>query len=323
MAGHRGLAAVRLMCIEGRLGGPSCGLVALSRSSYHVLMALTNLNFETPGTGLGEAASWTRVESITQERRAVFGTGMLELDDETFESEWSSNEDALFAFDDPNTQLEVAIFDVSLGLTSGAENFENGWDGNQSYFFTLSDNSVAAVFDGESREDFEDQWDSNESYSFTLGAVSAAAFDTGSPEAFEDFEEQWDSNQSYLYAMGSTSAATFSDDGTPNTSENFEYNYTEQLIGVTPGTDNINLVSHGFSAPNELYFRVVGPGRLAGGLSSGVPFYVNSATSSTFKVAATMSGPDVDITDNGAGNSYVSRTPTRFWITRVDAPLGI
>lgn len=286
-------------------------------------MALTNLGFETAGVGAGAAASWTRFDLTTAERRAVWGTGSIVVDDESFESEWDTNQDYLFEYDNPLTQIQTAIFDTGIGATDGPEDFEDGWDSNQSYLFTLGANIEAAVFDGEMREDFEDGWDSNESYSFTLPATATAMFDSAPPEGKEDFEEQWDTNESYSYTLGGATAAVFTAGFSTDPFEAFEDNYTERAFTVTPATDVINLTSHGFLTSEPLFFRVVGTGVLPGGLGSGVPFYLTSMTINTFQVSTTSGGPDVDITNNGAGTHYVSRSPTRYWIVRIDTPLGI
>ncbi len=288
-------------------------------------MALTNLGFED-GTD-GDADSWTVSETTTRERRALFGSVVL-VDDEEFETEWSSNESYLFAFVGFPTDLDIDIFDTGLGSPNGAENFEDGWSSNEGYSFEL-DSSETAVFVGPfGYESFETGWSSNESYFFTLPAPTAASFDTaGTPEAFEDFEERWSSNESYAFAMGSTDAALFVVQvlfGSPVTAghENFESVFAEHLVTFTPGTDLVNYTANPLDDDELVTFRVVGPGGLPNGLSLGVQYFVVNDATNTVQVSQTLGGSAIDILTTGSGAIYVQRDPANFWIQYVDEPIS-
>lgn len=289
---------------------------------------LTNLDFETDDVDPGDALAWSITETITVERRAVFGTTVL-TDGEAFETEWDSNEDYLFAFEGVGTDLTPALFDDGLDSPNAAENFEDGWDGNEGYSFELGSTSTAS-FDTagtpEAFEDFEERWDSNESYFLTMPSTATASFDTaGTPEAFEDFEERWRSNESYSMTMGSTTSAVFgagyTGGGTldTNTFEDFEAVWVEDLIVVDAATDVITLAGHPFIGADRLTFRIVGDGAMPGGIQPGFPYYVMNLMTDDFEIRISPSASPLDITDEGSGTTYVARDPAAFWIQRIDA----
>lgn len=287
-------------------------------------MTLSNLGFETVGTNPGDALGWSVTETITRERRALWGSAVL-VDEEDFETEWSSNESYFFVFIGLLTDLEPAIFDTSLGSPNGVEDFEDGWSSNEGYSFELGSNAIA-VFDGPKNfEDFETEWSNNQSYLFVLSGGMSALFDVAL-EAFENFEEEWRSNESYDFTMGSVDAALFVVNfvfGSPVTAahENFESAYAEHLVSFTPGTDRVNLTSHGFTTDDVLTFRVVGPGALPGGLNLGTQYFVISVLANTFQVSLTFGGTAVDVTDSGSGTIYVARDTAVYWAQRIDQPI--
>jgi hypothetical protein len=288
---------------------------------------LTNLGFETAGTDPGDALAWSVSETITRELHVLWGSA-VRSDVEWFETEWSTNEDYLFAFEGLLIDLTPAIFDSSLGSPNGAEDFEDGWSSNEGYSFDLGSSSTAS-FDTspEDFEDYEEGWSSNQSYSFTLGSSTAASFDTaGTPEAFEDFEELWRSNEGYDFAMGSVDAALFVVQvvfGSPVTAahENFESVFAEHLVTFTPATDLVNYTATPLDDDEIVTFRVVGLGGLPGGLSPETQYFVVSAATNSVKVSLTLAGTAVDITTVGTGAIYVARDTANYWIERVDEPI--
>lgn len=290
------------------------------------MAVLSNLGFETAGTNPGDALAWGVSETITRERRALWGSVVL-VDDEEFETEWSTNEDYLFAFVGLLIDLEPGIFDAALGSPNGVEDFEDGWSSNEGYSFDLGSNA-AAVFDGPfNYENFETGW-GNDTYLFTPPGGTLAVFDSaGTPENYEDFEERWRSNESYAFTMGSTDAALFVVQvvlGSPVTAghENFESVYAEHLVTFTPSTDVVNYTANPLDDDEIVTFRVVGPGGLPGGLGLGVQYFVVNDATNTVQVSQTIAGTAIDITSVGTGTIYVARDTTNFWIQRVDEPIS-
>ena len=78
---------------------------------------------------------------------------------------------------------------------------------------------------------------------------------------------------------------------------------------VTTGSDLITKANHGLTDGQIVQFENE-DGALPTGLSSDTNYYVVSASSSTFKVSATLGGSAVDITAaSGGGTHYVSNLP--------------
>ncbi len=160
-------------------------------------MALANRGFETVGDSPGLASGWTFTDADSVNEWAPFNTPSVSA--EGFESEWD-NDDYLFEFDDPNTQLTFAAYTTVHVATKFVENFEEKWDSNEHYAFGIG-SSTPAVYDdgagGIAFENFEQEWDLNEDYVFELGiAVEQGTFD-GTYADF--FDQNWDSNQDYLF----------------------------------------------------------------------------------------------------------------------------
>jgi hypothetical protein len=89
--------------------------------------------------------------------------------------------------------LDVEIFADYAAAT--VEDFENDWGPYLSDWndvLTIGSGSSDAMFNGatDAVESFDESWDSNEAYAFTMGTIDFASFDSGgTPELFEDFEE--------------------------------------------------------------------------------------------------------------------------------------
>lgn len=275
---------------------------------------LGNLSFETAGAGLGDATSWTRAAIYTAQEIAEFNTTAgLESRFESFEVEWSSNEDFLFLFTDPD--IDAAVWDTSLPTPEVPEDFEEGWSNNEIFGFALSAIS-GAVFDSETMEDFEESWSTNESWSDVLGGVTAAIYDSvGTPETVEDFEEIWSANGSWsdLLATFGLTAASFDSGGTPEAVEDFEETYTDVAFLVIVGSDQVTIAGHNLLAGETVQFRNVG-GVLPGGLSPTYTYFIaNVIDVNNIDVQGVSGGPVTGITDNGIGTHYLMADPTKYW----------
>lgn len=75
------------------------------------------------------------------------------------------------------------------------------------------------------------------------------------------------------------------------------------------GTDVLTATAHGFVANEAVTVRNSGGG-LPGGLSVATVYYVRDVTANTFKLAATSGGTAINITSNGTGTQYASRSLT-------------
>ena len=135
---------------------------------------------------------------------------------EDFEEGWDSNESYLFAFDVVN--LAPAEYQTNATNPKYVENFEEFWDANQSYAFGVV--GTYAMYSTNNWEGFDQQWDSNESYLYALGATTSAGIET--------FESQWDANETYAYALGLTTAAIY--DTVPEAVEDFEEDWLQQVM---------------------------------------------------------------------------------------------
>lgn len=71
---------------------------------------------------------------------------------------------------------------------------------------------------------------------------------------------------------------------------------------VTPGTDRVNVASHGLSNLDVVCFST--SGTLPAGLTAATPYYVRNVLSGSFQVSLTASGAIVDITDTGTGTHW-------------------
>jgi len=285
-----------------------------------VAATFENLGYEVAGAAPGDADAWTWTSGMADELVAIWGTGAPRADQEDFESEWSSNEGYLFAFEDGD--LLAPTFDSDVSDGEGFEDFEEGWGGVEHYHFALPATATALFdsFSPEAVEDFEEEWDGNEGYDLTLGAATLAEFDAGSPQEVEDFEEEWSGNEAYDFTLGAATAASFDDGGTPEDVEDFEETYQDLQVVVDPSTDLFTASgSHGLSAGDLVTFRLVGPGALPAGINASFVYHViaGGLTATDFKVSVAAGGSAANVTDAGAGTFYVRGDATAFW--RLDA----
>ncbi len=117
-------------------------------------MALSNLGFEDDDPAfVGVPEFWTLAVTGTAAEAAGYADGSPAAEGldptEDFGGGWSTNQDYVFAYADPQDpgELESAIYDGALPKPESVEDFEEGWSLNQAYSFTMG--SVAqASFDG-------------------------------------------------------------------------------------------------------------------------------------------------------------------------------
>lgn len=218
---------------------------------------------------------------------------------------------AAAAFDFPaGSQVEPSVPEFG-------EDFEEGWDTNQGFFFELITVAAASYDVGtpQNFEDFEEEWDSNESFVFDFagGSFIAAAYDTGSPQFFEDFEEEWDSNESFSFTMGATLAALYyAENPSSRFFEDFEDSVADRVFTITTGTPGqLDAVAHGLVA-NEKH-RLRSEGILPSDLSPNVDYFVVVPSANDFQVAKESLGSAIDIADIGFGPHFFKKNVKAFW----------
>lgn len=287
-------------------------------------MAFENLGFETEdASALGLPDGWSVAVSSAGMLAAGYDDGSAaeagNTPTEAFEGGHHSNEDFIFAYTYPFevTELTEAVYDSAAGseYEESYEDFEEFWDGNETYSYELGSYGYAQYdTTPETYEDFEEEWDSNESYSFTMGSTSVAQYDT-TPENYEDFEEEWDDNDSYSYTMGSTSAAQY-DEGT-EAYEDFEEVLLPFNFVADPTTDIMTKTSHGLNNDDLIILSNEG-GELPEGLNEGYEYYVISSTTNTFQLSVTLGGSAIDITSVGVGTHTLTPDINKYWTISMD-----
>lgn len=283
---------------------------------------LDNLGYELAGLSPGSALYWVALATMTAEELATFGSESPPLEEDSFEIEWN-NDDYLFAFDVPDTDPTLLDTDVSEG--EAIEDFEEGWDNNQSYLFELG-SLGDGIFDdvvpltSEDKEDFEEGWDDNQNYDFTLGTSTAAIYDSAlTPELFENFEDGWSgtgAGNDYELTLPASTAVVFDGAGA-DTIEDFEETFQEVQVTVVAGSDLFTAgAAHGLSAGDRVSFRLGSSGALPAGVNPLFEYFViaSGLTGTQFRVSVVSGGGTIDVVDEGAGDFFVRGDPRRFWI---------
>lgn len=271
-------------------------------------MSLQNPSFEQPGDAPGEATGWSHVE-VSSTKMVVFST----TDAEDFAEGWWEGEyrdTVVFV-----TDTVPALFNTSFSSGQPMEDFNGGWRGNQNYRVSFSGGSSAGV------ESFSDWGDSS-----MVPRPGIAAF-FGTPELYgdnaEDFEEGWLDNVHYRYVRPPSTAAVFGAGSEevekfgpiyPDLQVVAQANPANFFTPIPPGTPN------GLEFTWLVTFVLGETGRLPGGLSDGLEYYVLAADGPehTFQISLSPAGEVVQLTDTGAGAFYVRGDPGRFWLQRVD-----
>jgi hypothetical protein len=267
-----------------------------------------NLGFEVGDEG--DATGWTFIATASYQMLGTFGPS-LAFDAETFTYGWDVN-DYIFAFD-PVTDLVAPLFDESISEGETREDFEQGWDQNQSYQFVLG-SAVAGEFNtgNDLFDSFEEEWDSNENYSFAMGATVAAMFPYDlADEPVEKFEEGWRDNFNYSFVMGSTTAGAF-DGGAPENFEDFEETYGPLLTVAIYASNRLGAAAHGLSNTQIVYLKPTN-GALPIGLFEDTKYFVVNAATDDFQLAIVSGGSAVTFSAFGDGAVSVRKDPTRWW----------
>ncbi len=178
------------------------------------MSAFENLEFDTEGTGVGNAGSWT----FTKRMADVFASfeppdGSLAQDPvaEGFENGWDANEDNVFAF--AGAAAQYATTHVTAKYV---ENFEDGWDSNEDFVDefvgTAAVYSYTELFDPVETEfeSFDAGWSSNHNNDFEFAIGTAGAF--GGTGGAEDFEQDWSANEDNEFEFTGTPAEYDGDD---------------------------------------------------------------------------------------------------------------
>ena len=156
---------------------------------------------------MSTASGWV-VSAHSQNFYAAYQVAGDDLAWERFEEGWA-NDAYAFNWGDVVTPIDATYFTVEL-TPKDREDFEEGWNSNESYVYGFA--GVIAAYDTtpEDFEDFEEEWDSNENYLYAFVGpgvdLTVGSYDAGAPEDFEDFEDEWDSNESYVYTFSGTAA---------------------------------------------------------------------------------------------------------------------
>lgn len=277
---------------------------------------MANFGFEIAGANPGEADDWAITSIITGERLALFGA-TPNLPAESFDEEWDSNEDYLFALVSGVDTLS-ALFDTDVGDGEGPEDFEEGWSANQSYLFAAASEDPADLSGPDGAEDLESGWSDNENYltAFVDGThLSAADIDT--------FDADWNNNTVEEDWGDVSEGQALFDPAAPQASEDFEETFTELQVIANAGTDTFTAgVSHGLLSGDSVTFRASreAGSALPSGLNPRFIYYVIAAglTATAFRVSSTFGGSALDITDIGAGTFYVRGSTRSYWIIEVE-----
>lgn len=140
-----------------------------------------------------------------------------------------------------------------------------------------------------------------------LSDVAEAEFD-GGPATEETFEAAagWDAG--YQTTLGSTAAASFG--ASADEVEDFEDVKAVQTFTVL-GSNNLFADAHGFIAGDRV--TIESTGTFPDGLSGAPLYYVRDVFPNTFKLALTFGGPEVTISDGGAGIHTVRPNRAVYW----------
>lgn len=241
---------------------------------------------------------------------------------------------------------------IHAGTLLGAERFDGGWEGNESWSVSIT-GSEAALFTTDlpdpleiNRETFETGW-LNTHFTDHIIGVEQAIFDVGiNPNGFEDFTQGWDQTTGDetvdVTALAKTAAvfgalayedfaigwsgsddrsetivtsdtASF-DGGVPENYEDFEEGFANLEYTVDTTTNILTSAGHGRVNGDTVFVRAQIGGKLCGGTNGTVKYYAEVLTVDTLRLhTVSVGGPVVDYTDTGEGTQYLRADPARFW----------
>ena len=258
----------------------------------------------------GEAEDWTRGAIATASEVAAFNAGSFEACFEGYGIQWQSNEVFRFAFLIVDTF--PALFDGALPLPEGVEDYEEGWQTNEGFLFSLSAIS-AALFDSgvpESVEDYEEEWQTNEAWSDSLGAVDAALFDSGTPEPVEDYEEEWQTNEAWSKVLGAVDGALFRSG--LDAVEDYEATFVDLAVTADATADELTAPLHALAAGEAVEFRNEG-GRLPDGITATFTYLALIVDVNTIQIEGVLGSGAVDIVDGGIGTHFLLGSTSLYW----------
>lgn len=300
---------------------------------------LTDLSFETAGSSVGEAGSWTWNRSDSAFTLARYDTPTGFTHGDGFEFEWGA--DPFVGSLVVPTNAQAFVFGSTTGTPTPYENFERYWrdlarsptpdpppdpshPGNETAFFRW-ETSQAAEFSvvqvppsGQPFDNFEVGW-LNDVFltGFAPSDLQAALFESGT-DAFEDFEEGWN-NDTYQFVMGATTAALYPGLMFPTEPyENFELVFPDEPISPDTATGKINDVAtaHANDDLVTLYAGVLPDGTsglVPTGVNPSIIYFVVNKLANSFKLSLTAGGAAIAFTDNGSGPQFVKADITQVW----------
>jgi hypothetical protein len=254
-------------------------------------VAIANGSFEVEGAEPGLALGWSSTFVSSLEEWADFDGALAggTRSQEAFERE------VLFvrALLGETIDTEAAVFNVGAGQVP-VERFELAWGTVGMAFLGELNQSEAASFSSQEQERFEEDWGT---VAFGLpDGVSIAAFGDGSRE---DFEHGWFAVPEIDY-----SPAVFAGSGSV---ENFELNVPEAITADVDDTLTLDYPPNTALANGQLA-RFETDDTLPAPLLADVTYFIVEVSSAfAFKVSEEEDGDPVDLTDDGAGDSYLVR----------------
>lgn len=271
--------------------------------------APSNLSFETGSDGV--ATGWTLAPISTYEALADYDGEPWER----FEAGWD-NDSYLFAFDP--VDVEAAEYDtVIVDFIKTVENFEEGWDSNQSYVTALdSPEPDPAEYDGEDFEAFSPGWDNGAGYLTEFddpgSQLSAGDFDSGGGTA-ETFESTgWSAGYLTEFNDPGTQLEAAEYDGVGTAYEAFESVKLKLQATIDPLNDQLDVATgHGFVDAMRVTIET---GIYPAPLQAGKAYYVAFTGSDHFQLENGVGAGTIDLVETAADALYVVPDPTKFWI---------
>lgn len=235
---------------------------------------------------------------------------------ERFEEGWDDNENYLFSLD----SVEAAEFGTILvDVVKTSENFEELWLGNESYVRDLtSPEPEPAVFDG--ANDFDDftGWAPGFLTAFVgVGSdLTAGDFDPGAGTA-EGFEAAgWAPTYKTAFTgIGSDLEAATFDNG-GQTAERFAAEQAPRAFSVVLATDVLTLVGSNPFVNNDKVF-VTAEGSYPSPLQATQAYYVRDTSGLTNKLALSPGGAAIDITTAPTGAVFLTGDPVLYWTEKM------
>lgn len=263
-------------------------------------MAFANASFETADSGNpGLAQSWTLsvVSAIAIAGYAI--SGGLERAWDDFDDGWVSGYTFSLA---PATSAQ---YSATFFLTTPAfEGFDVGWAPDQAALTTLGAtatapyNTTVDAFDG-----FDAEW-GVASFETLLATMTTAA-------PTETFDSGWLASP-FETSLGATSSAAFGATGGPFSFDDFESVFAPlTFVVTTSGVAVFTAIGHGMANGKRVLLRSTA--HLPDGFAEDTYYFVISATTDTFQLAALSGGGALSTGTFGAGTHFVISDGVSDW----------